>query len=206
VFVYLTAAYDTVWHRGLTCNCCDCYLISTWSCCNLSAGVALNARFTTNGMCVKNNTIYLWREQAITEWSHRLISIVACCHSVELCAHATRFFRSQQNGPVTRMWRSCCVKPSQKERAIGAVRCKKEGMLLQPLRWRCTECAVHHERNVREEQHRIYLWREQAITEWSRRLISIVACCHSVKLCAHATRSFRSQQSTSRAYAGGGWG
>ena len=27
-----------------------------WYCCNLSSGVALNARFTTNGMCEKNNT------------------------------------------------------------------------------------------------------------------------------------------------------
>jgi len=23
--------------------------------------------------------------------------------------------------------------------------------LLQPLRWRCVECAIHHERDVREE-------------------------------------------------------
>ena len=28
-------------------------------CCNLSVGVALNTRFTTNGMCAKNNTIYI---------------------------------------------------------------------------------------------------------------------------------------------------
>jgi len=34
-----------------------------YSCCNLSAGVALNARFTTNGMCAKNNTrIYVARK------------------------------------------------------------------------------------------------------------------------------------------------
>jgi len=46
----------------------------------------------------------------------------------------------------------CCVKPSQKERAIGAVRCKKEGMLLQPLQWRYVECVIPHERDVREEQ------------------------------------------------------
>jgi len=26
-------------------------------------------------------------------------------------------------------------------------------VVLQPLRWRCAECAVHHEWNVREEQH-----------------------------------------------------
>jgi len=24
-------------------------------------------------------------------------------------------------------------------------------VLLQPLRWRCVECAIHHERDVREE-------------------------------------------------------
>jgi len=41
-----------------------------------------------------------------------MISIVACCHSVKL---ATRDFRSQQNGAVTRMWRSCQVQPSEKE-------------------------------------------------------------------------------------------
>ena len=25
--------------------------------------------------------------------------------------------------------------------------------LLQPLRWCCVECVIHHERDVREEQH-----------------------------------------------------
>ena len=34
----------------------------------------------------------------------------------------------------------------------------------------------------------IYMWREQAIIEWSRRVNSIVACCHGAKLCAHAAR------------------
>jgi len=43
------------------------------------------------------------------------------------------------------------VQPSQKERVIGAVRCKKGGMLLQPLGRHCVECAIHHERDVREE-------------------------------------------------------
>jgi len=172
----------------------------------------------------------MWREQAIIEWSRRVISIVACCNSVKLYALPARAFRSQQNGAVTRMWRSCCVKPSQKERAIGAVRCKKEGMLLQPLRWQCVECVIHHERDVREEQQYIYvartsnnrviaaitplalcwmrgsprtecgrrttpiyMWREQATIEWSRRVISIVACCNSVKLYALPARAFRSQ-------------
>ena len=31
--------------------------------------------------------------------------------------------------------------------------------LLQRLGWRCAECAVHHERNVCEEQHHIYVAR-----------------------------------------------
>jgi len=80
-----------------------------------------------------------------------MISIVACCHGAKFCAHAARDFRSQQNGAVTRMWRLCQVQPSPKERAIGVVRCKKEGMLLQPLWWRCVDYVIHHERDVREE-------------------------------------------------------
>jgi len=54
------------------------------------------------------------------------------------------------------------------------------------------ECAVRHERNVREEKH--YAWREQAIIEWSWHVNSIVACCHSAKLCVHADRALRSQR------------
>ena len=34
------------------------------------------------------------------------------------------------------------------------------------------------------------MWHEQAIWEWSWHVISIVACCHSVKLCAIAARGF----------------
>ena len=67
-------------------------------------------------------------------------------------------------------------------------------ILLQPLRWCCVDCVIHHERNVREEQHHTYMWREQAIIERSWHVNSIVACCHSAKLCAYATRDFRSQQ------------
>ena len=54
---------------------------------------------------------------------------------------------------------------TQRNRAIGAVRCEKEGMLLQPLRWCCVDCVIHHERDVREEQHHTHMWCEQAITE-----------------------------------------
>jgi len=65
--------------------------------------------------------------------------------------------------------------------------------LLQPLRWCCVDCVIHHKWDVREEQHHMYMWHEKAITEWSRRAISIVAYCHGAKLCAHAPRDFRSQ-------------
>ena len=38
----------------------------------------------------------------------------------------------------------------------------------------------------------MYRWCKQAIIEWLQRVISIVACCHSVKLCALAVLDFRS--------------
>ena len=53
--------------------------------------------------------------------------------------------------PIATKW--CCdqdmevvpsSQPSHKERAIGVVRCEKEGMLLQPLQWRCFDCVIHH--------------------------------------------------------------
>ena len=53
------------------------------------------------------------------------------------------------------MRRSCRLQPSHNERAIGVVRCKNEGLLLQPLWWRCVDCVIHHERDVREEQQYI---------------------------------------------------
>ena len=67
------------------------------------------------------------RKQAEIEWARRGISIVACCHSVKLSILAVWAFQSQQSGALTKMWRWCQVQPSQKECAIGAVHCKKEG-------------------------------------------------------------------------------
>jgi len=70
---------------------------------------------------------------------------------------------------------------------------KFECILLQPLRWRCVDCVIHHERDVREEQKYICAARTS-----NNRVImacdSIVACRHSAKLCALAARDFRSQQ------------
>jgi len=40
-----------------------------------------------------------------------------------------------------------------------------ELVVLQTLWWCCVDCVIHHERDVREEQHHTYIWREQAIIE-----------------------------------------
>jgi len=105
-----------------------------------------------------------------------MISIVACCGGAKLSPHAAWDFQSQQTGAVTRMWRSYCVQPSHKEHAIGVVRCKKEGMLLQPLRWRCIDCVIHHEQDVREEQKYIRVARASNIKRdcdaWSLLLLA----------------------------------
>jgi len=57
------------------------FLLPVKNCCNLSVGVALNLRFTTNEMYAKNSTRIWMREQATIEWSRWVISIVACCHT-----------------------------------------------------------------------------------------------------------------------------
>jgi len=44
------------------------FVVKRRGCCsNLSGGVSLIVWFTTNGMCVKNKNICMWREQAIIE-------------------------------------------------------------------------------------------------------------------------------------------
>jgi len=42
--------------------------------------------------------------------------------------------------------------------------------------------------------------REQAIVREIASMISIVACCHGAKICAHAARDFRSQQHQQRIF------
>ena len=98
---------------------------------------------------------------------------------------------------VTRMWRSCRVQPSHKESAIGVFRSKKVGMLLQPLRWCCVDCVIHHERDVREEQKYVCVERENNsksdCNAWS--LLLLAATVRSFACCSgnHAARDFRSQ-------------
>jgi len=144
------------------------------------------------GCARRTAPVHTWREQAIIEWIWHVMSIVACCHSAKLCAHAVRDFRSLQNGAVTRMWRSCQVQPSHKERAIGVARCKKEGMLLQPLRWCCLDWVIHHEQDVREEQHP-YICGANKQQKSDHGVWSLFLLAATVKLCAFAARAFRSQ-------------
>jgi len=46
-------------------------------------------------------------------------------------------------------------------------------LLLQPLRWRCVECVIHHEWDVREEQQYVYV----AQTSNNRVIGSHEPCC-----------------------------
>jgi len=79
------------------------------------------------------------------------------------------------------------VKPSQIERAIGAVHCKTQGMLLQPLRWHCVDCVIHHEWDVRKEQQYIYVVR----TSNNRVIAACELCCCLLPQCEalHTCRS-----------------
>jgi len=69
-------------------------------CCNLSGGIALIVWFTTNGMCVKNNTIiYVARaSNSKRDCKHDL-----CCCLLPRC-EALRTFRSRF--PIATKW--CC--------------------------------------------------------------------------------------------------
>jgi len=46
----------------------------------------------------------------------------------------------------------------------------------------------------------LYMWREQAIVREIASMISIAACCHGAKLCAHAARDFLSQHTNFYAF------
>jgi len=63
--------------------------------------------------------------------------------------------------------------------------------LLQPLRWCCVKCVIHHEQDVREEQHYTYMWREQAIIEWSWRELycCLLPQCEALRTCRSDFRS-----------------
>ena len=107
-----------------------------------------------SGMCAKLCTVV-----ASNNRDHALQSLYCCLlpQCKALCTCCLGF-------PITTKW--CCDQDVKvvlcetftKRSVIGEVHCKKE-MLLQPLCWRCVKCVIHHERDVREEKHWIYVAR-----------------------------------------------
>ena len=71
----------------------------------------------------------------------------------------------------------------------------KSVLLLQPLRWRCVDCVIHHERDVREEQQSIYVAR----TSNNRVTSSEDLYCCLLPQC-EALRTFRSGFSDFRSW------
>ena len=133
-------------------------------CCNFSTGVALNVQSTMNGMCTKNNTIYMWREQAIIEWSCQVNSTVACCHNAKLSAHAAWAFL------ITK--KLCCdqdvkVVPGA---AFTQKTCNWCGLFKR--RWCCCNLSAGVALNAWFSTNRMYvknntmyMWHEQAVIE-----------------------------------------
>jgi len=164
-----------------------------WFCCNLSIGVALNLRFTTNGMCAKNNiAIYMARTS-----TNGVIAMhdLYCC----LLSQCEALCTCRSGFPLATKW--CCdqdvkVVPSAAFTKRMCDRCgshcKKEVDVVAAsplvLHWMCDSSWM----GCAWRATRMYTWREQAIIEQLRRMISIVACCHSVKLCALTAQAFRS--------------
>ena len=191
------------------------YMYVAWTSNNRVISMEWSWWVTSNNACEPGEQLIVLAngddESDLVRWSLLLLAA-----TVRSFVHMPLGIPIAKNGAVTMMWRSNGVQPPHKERAIGAVCCKKEGMLLQSLRWCCVDCVIHHERGVHEEQHQRYMWCELATKEWSWRassadinlwtittsvrgewswhVNSIVACCHSAKLCAHAAQDFWSQQ------------
>jgi len=55
------------------------------------------------GRSASTTPIYMRHKQAEIERARRGFSIVACSHSVKLCAFASQRFQSQQSDALTRM-------------------------------------------------------------------------------------------------------
>ena len=109
--------------------------------------------------CAWRTTPYIYAAQ--TSNNRVIMACELYCCLLPQCAalriYAARDFRSQQNG--------ACAEFSLHTKNVRSVQfvVKRKGcMLLQPLRWCCVDCVIHHERDVREEQHHTYMWREQA--------------------------------------------
>jgi len=80
------------------------FVVKKWGCCcNLSGGVALIVWFTTNGMCVKNNTIIYVARASNSEgdYEHDLYCCLLPRHeALRTCRSGISDFRSQHNTAV----------------------------------------------------------------------------------------------------------
>ena len=110
-------------------------------------------------------TTPVWHEQTEIRWSRRGIFTVAWCDSVKLCALAARRFQTQQSGASTRICRWCQVQPSQKERAIGAVHCKRRDVVATSL------LALHWKSGFRMPN--TWKWRDEYVLGFKSCNISI---------------------------------
>ena len=74
-----------------------------------------------------------------------------------------------------RPWQSADIKPWRENWA--------RLLMLQPLQWRCVKCAIHQERDAREEKHHIYVARTNnnrvAPIEWDSRWVASYIACES---------------------------
>ena len=120
--------------------------------CNLSVGVALIVWFTTNGMCVKNNTIilYMQHKQAIVREiaTHDLY----CClpAAVQSFAHMPLGI-SDRNKMV--LWPGC---GGRAKFSLHTKNMQLVWFVVKRRGWCCNlsvgvDCVIHHERDVHEK-------------------------------------------------------
>ena len=114
--------------------------------------VVLNVWFTTNGMCAKNNTTYTVRKSNNSD--HGMWTLLLLAATVWSFAHMLLGL-SDHNKMV--LWPGCegCARCRLHKKNVRSVQfvVKTRGCCCS-LCWHCIECAIHYERDVREEQHR----------------------------------------------------
>ena len=130
--------------------------------------------------------IYMWCEQATLEWSWHVISVVACCYSVNLSALAAQAFQSQKMV----LWPGCegRARCSLHKKNLWSVRFNAKGgdvVATSPLVlcWKCNSPQMGCVWRSRPTD----AWHEQATLEWSWHVVSIVVCCQCEAL--HTCRS-----------------
>ena len=119
-------------------------------CCNLSGGVALIVWFITNGMCVKNNTIIYVPQASNSKRDCNAWSLLLLAAPVWIFAHMPLGI-SNRNKMVLWLGYGGRAEFSLTQRTCDRCGPLQKGGVLQPLRWRCVNCVIHHKWDVREE-------------------------------------------------------